>query len=397
MCLLPIPSEEPVVSRRSILTGATALGALAPLAVMLDAVAEDAPPAGADGGVPETLAATRRGLASGERVAEAAFPLTHLGLAWTGPAAAVRLRTPAGWGPWQEPHGCPAGSDGAPLRSAVVGAAGAVGYELRVAGGGTATVLELNTVDGPRSATATAPAGRLPVPGSPDLSRVPVPVYLSRPGWGADESHRFRPDGTLIAPPVFVPVQTLTVHHTGFDDDQPDPAATIRAIYFDQAVNKDWGDVGYHLFVDDAGRVYEGTFSDPDPVPVFGPDLGADGRPQMVNGAHVGGFNAGNIGVVLIGDFTNRMPTEAARRSLTVVLALLSAVCRLDPVGTTRYVNPISGAAAELDTISGHRDWHAANPAAGATECPGNTFYPTLPRIREDAAALLRLVGRDDG
>jgi hypothetical protein len=51
-------------------------------------------------------------------------------------------------------------------------------------------------------------------------------------------------------------------------------------------------------------------------------------------------------------------------------------------LGITDYVNPISGVTATVSTISGHRDW-------AATQCPGNLFYPQLPRVRTDLAALL--------
>jgi len=57
-------------------------------------------------------------------------------------------------------------------------------------------------------------------------------------------------------------------------------------------------------------------------------------------------------------------------------------VTGLDPLGTTAYVNPISGATRTVATLAGHRDW-------AATECPGNTFYPSLPQLRIDVAAAL--------
>ena len=75
-----------------------------------------------------------------------------------------------------------------------------------------------------------------------------------------------------------------------------DPIAHIRGIYYNQAVTQGWGDIGYHLLIDADGRVYEGTYSDADRFPVFGPEPGADGRPLMVNGGHVGGFNAATSG-----------------------------------------------------------------------------------------------------
>src|SRR5256885_973283 len=155
-----------------------------------------------------------------------------------------------------------------------------------------------------------------------------IPPTLARRGraaGGADESLRFGPDGIETWPPEYFPVQTLTVHHTAGANHDPDPAATVRAIYFFDAITQGWGDLGYQLLIDEAGTVYEGRWSGTDAVPVFGPLR----PPQMVNGAHVVSFNAGNVGVVLLGDFTDQVPTPAARRSLDAVLALLAAATGL--------------------------------------------------------------------
>src|SRR5207247_276288 len=138
-----------------------------------------------------------------------------------------------------------------------------------------------------------------------------------------------------------------------------------------------WGDIGYHLLVDEAGTVYEGRWSGTDPVPAFAGTPGPDGRPQLVTAGHAFTFNPGNVGIALLGDLTGQPPTAAARRSLTLVLAALCAVTGTDPAGTVDYVNPVNGNTRTVDAISGHRDW---NP----TECPGNTFYPQLPSVRTD-------------
>lgn len=132
------------------------------------------------------------------------------------------------------------------------------------------------------------------------------------------------------------------------------------------------------------GRVYEGRFSGDDGIP------GHDEQERMVTAAHVGGFNAGNIGVAVLGDLTARQPTLAARSSLSHLLAALASAHHLDAAGTTNYVNPISGARKLVPTISGHRDWLA-------TECPGNTFGPTLEQLRLDVAALVSTYGRNTG
>lgn len=207
-------------------------------------------------------------------------------------------------------------------------------------------------------------------------------AYLRRADWGADESYRFDDEGNEIFPPAYFDVQTLTVHHTVTSNSDANPAGTVRAIYFDQAVTQDFGDIGYHLLIDASGAVYEGRYSGPDRNPVFGPRR-VGPRPSMVNAAHVGGFNAGNIGVALLGDFTSTQPTPDARASLVRVLASLAHAVDLDPLGTTNYVNPISGATRTVPTIAGHRDW-------APTQCPGNSFYPFLADVREDVAALLQ-------
>ena len=280
--------------------------------------------------------------------------------------------------------------------------------------------LAINTTDGPRRTAARRAVPTDPPPGVRDRAG-----YRNRAGWEADESLRFGPDGTELFPTAFFDVQTFTVHHTVTANADPTPAATVRAIYVAHTVAQNFGDIGYHLLVDQQGGVYEGRWSGPDPVPVFGP---RGGRPLMCNAAHVGGFTtgavrrrdngmaplwvgrrrtapSGNIGIALLGDLTSTQPTPAARETLVGLLAGLCALTRVDPhsdpawggriaqsAGRPRrgrighcvhYVNPISGATRDVDAIAGHRDWLA-------TECPGNAFHPTLPELRREVAALLR-------
>ena len=181
--------------------------------------------------------------------------------------------------------------------------------------------------------------------------------------------------------PAYFPVQALTVHHTATANDDPDPAATVRAIYAQHVVANGFADIGYQLLVDERGCVYEGRASGEDGLPVFA-GLPLPGQPLLaVNGAHAVGFNAGNVGVALLGDFTDRAPTSQALRALVGVLAALSFVSGLDPAGQVEYVNPISGATLTVDAIAGHRDW---NP----TECPGDRLYELLPDVRARVARL---------
>jgi hypothetical protein len=331
-------------------------------------------------GVPQTLVQRTYPGGPAVRAAEASFALSHLAVSWAGAGSpGVRIRQASGWSEWRELHPCEGAPDGrgSARRAALVVTPEALGYEISGRGVADLAVTELNTASGPVRTAAAAARDELRAGGRSAAVR-----YLNRAGWGADDSYRLLPDGTPSWPPEYFPVQTLTVHHTAGINDDPDPAATVRAIYYFQAVLQGWGDIGYHALIDERGTVYEGRWSGSATVPMLGRRPGPGGRLPMVNAGHVLGFNAGNIGIALLGDFTSRLPTRAARRALTAVLVLLSALERLDPLGTTTYVNPISGSTATLATIAGHRDWDA-------TECPGDTFHPQLPAVRGDVARRL--------
>jgi hypothetical protein len=371
-----------VVNRRAVLTGAAGVAVAAAVGVPAIAAGRRADGDAAAAWSPPRTLAEKKTVATGHlRVSETSFPLSHLGVTWSGTHAQLRLRTAQGWGPWQTLGTC----GGAPTDhgraggAVLVRAPGAVAYELSAPGASVspaAEVVELNTV-GSAAVQSLAPASGFSLP---DGTRCAVP-YLSRAAWGADESLRFT--GSVESWPVeYFPVQTLTVHHTAGTNNDPDPAATVRAIYHLQAISKEWGDIGYHLMIDEAGRVYEARVSGADGFPVFAADLGPDGRPRMSVGGHVKGYNAGNIGVCLLGDFTSRLPTTAALSTLSRVMVSLAGSCRLNAVGTSHYVDPVSGSTRTVRTISGHRDW-------AATQCPGNTYYPYLDLLRSGVAQKL--------
>ncbi|MET9226732.1 peptidoglycan recognition family protein [Lentzea sp. NPDC003310] len=312
--------------------------------------------------LPRTLSRTRD-LRPGVQLLPAGLPApTHLGV--SGGPARLRTRTAAGWGRWRTLDGCGGGrdADGRPASLTAL-PAGVLEYELDLPA--AARVSELDVVSGPAGERVAPVAVEAPYP------------YLPRHVWGADESLRFTENGEDRYPQEHFPVQALTVHHTALTASS-DPAADLRAIYYDHTVSRGWGDIGYHLLIDPAGQVYEGRYTGEDDVPVFA-GRRSDGRPHVVSAAHVGGFNAGNIGVCLLGDLTSGIPSDAARRSLVTVLAALVEECGLDPLGRTEYVNPVGGATKAVDTISGHRDWNS-------TQCPGNSFYPYLPDVRAQVA-----------
>jgi hypothetical protein len=224
-------------------------------------------------------------------------------------------------------------------------------------------------------------SGPTPVPAAETYvasAAVSQPPVVSRAGWGADESLRFGSSGNEIWPPEFQTTQKLVVHHTAGRNDDPDPASTVRAIYYYHAVTRGWGDIGYNLLVDEAGRIYEGRYSRP--YAAGETPTGEDTGGRGVTAAHVGGWNSGTVGIALLGTLTDVDAEPAARSSLEWMLAWKAERHGLDPRATDLYTNPVSGAQKVVAEISGHRDW-------AATECPGGVFYSTLPALREAVAA----------
>ena len=169
----------------------------------------------------------------------------------------------------------------------------------------------------------------------------------------------------------------MIVHHTAGRNNDPDPEATIRAIYYDHAVLRGYGDIDYNFLIDAQGRVYEGRHSREyaPGEPITTEDLAGN----QVRGSHARDFNDGTVGIVLLGTFTNVQPTAAARSSLIRLLAWKAEAHGIDPKGKGLYVNPQLGNSKILYNISGHRD-------VNATACPGDAFYATFPQLRQQVA-----------
>jgi hypothetical protein len=205
------------------------------------------------------------------------------------------------------------------------------------------------------------------------IASVSQPRVISRAEWGADES-------LMTWAPVFQVTQKLIVHHTATQNDDPDGAATIRAIYRYHAVTQGWGDIGYNFLIDEAGNVYEGRYSRAYPAGTS--PTGDDEFGRGVTAAHAAGFNSGTVGVALLGTLTTRDATPAARDALERFLAWETERNGIDPLGSALYVNPVNGTEKVFPNVAGHRD-------VNSTECPGDRLYAALPSIRSRAAQLI--------
>jgi hypothetical protein len=381
-------------------------------------------------------------------VVRSSFPISHLGVRWTGSEEAavdIRLAGDDGtWGPWRalavdhDLEGADGGAghdhepeDGGPVLSQLIRAHGATSAQVRAAGDArNVEIVAIDTMHGPRSrrvATAAPAAAAEEPPSSGEASdgeasdgeegdgeegddggdersssavssssssttttrgsgssttttttkpkpAVAQPSIVTRADWGADESIRKNEQ-------KYAPISKLFVHHTVTSPDgtDPDPAATVRAIYAYHVKGNGWDDIGYNFLIDHEGRIYEGRWardyaSGEKPT---GEDLNDNG----VVGAHVLNHNAGAAGVAMLGDFTNGQPTAAAGEALVKLMAWKADRHDIDVLGNDPFTSS-EGVVSSFPNLGGHRD-------AGSTACPGNALYPLLPGIREKVAALV--------
>ncbi|WP_406444717.1 peptidoglycan recognition protein family protein [Streptomyces sp. NBC_01613] len=363
----PTPTPTPAhrrkrsLSRRGVIGTAAAVAGAAALTPAVFAATDSGESGASDspGTTPEKFPATRTEAATGTGGATTAFAASYVGLRWSGAqeGAAIRLAN----GDWQTlTSGCATVEDGG---TALVAAQNATAYEVKAPSDVTdVRSLAIDTTDGPDHT--------FKVPSEP--TRVRGVRYLSRPAWGADESKRYK-DGKVNSPETYYPLQVITVHHTATPNGDPDPAATVRAIYEYHAITNDWGDIGYHFLIDEAGTVYEGRYSGDDGIPAFNPDG------DLVTGFHSVGYNSGALGIALIGTLQENGPTAAAKASLIRLIKVISRFKGLDPQARVTYVNPVSGVKKDTNTVGGHRDYFD-------TECPGQDMYDLLAEVRAAAA-----------
>ncbi len=251
----------------------------------------------------------------------------------------------AGWGPWQALVPDPSGRDEAANDTShselVIGEGRYLQVRATLSRGSATTApslesLKLVAIDarpGPQPAAGVAAAAAT------------GPAIISRAAWGANEAW-------MTWAPEYAPVLKFVVHHTATTNNIPDPAATVRAIYYYHAVTLGWGDIGYNYVIDREGRIYEGR-------------AGGDG----VIGGHARPYNRGTVGVAILGDYTASDVPAAAVSSL---VELLAWKCNL------HFVHPLESGwllDRSFPNIMGHRD-------CNATTCPGDRAYALLPQIR---------------
>lgn len=174
--------------------------------------------------------------------------------------------------------------------------------------------------------------------------------YLSRADWCPDGSCPRHPN------PELQDVSFLIIHHSGSDFESEDYSAVVRSYYYYHTQSRGWDDIGYNYLIDPEGVVYEG-------------------RGSGVKGAHFCGANGNTEGICMIGNFNDRLPSEKSLDALQNLNQYLSChySIHLDQLKFHE------GSEEFLMGMSAHRD-------GCPTECPGETFYPTISEIRNETA-----------
>jgi len=142
-------------------------------------------------------------------------------------------------------------------------------------------------------------------------------------------------------------VNRLTVHHEGWTPfwttDTRATAERLELIRRSHLERMRAGDIGYHLIIDRAGRVWAG-------------------RPLGYQGAHVKNHNEHNIGVMLLGNFDKQRPTDDQLATLRNTLRSFAGAYRLPP-----------------SRVRSHQE---LNP----TRCPGANLQRRMDALRRELA-----------
>ena len=160
----------------------------------------------------------------------------------------------------------------------------------------------------------------------------PQPPYriIRRAAWGAEP---LKPNHDPMAR-----ISKITLHHTAEIAGMATrtDADLVKGVQDFHRNQRGWADIGYHWVIGQDANVYEGRALD-------------------VQGAHAGaGHNGENLGISVIGDFRQGLPTQTVLRTVDL---FLRAQMRRYEIGA--------------DAVFGHRDFKA-------TACPGDALYGWL-------------------
>ena len=163
-------------------------------------------------------------------------------------------------------------------------------------------------------------AGGGPLPNPPPGMPWTAPVQPANPAAPTGPLRAIPRSQWTSRPPVYARilpmngVERITVHHEGSEavnfSDAASTAQRLEIVRQYHAVDRGWGDIGYHYVIDRAGRVWQG-------------------RDVAYQGAHVRDHNPHNLGVMVLGNFDLQRPTEAQMTTLRAALIALQRSYRV--------------------------------------------------------------------
>ena len=95
-------------------------------------------------------------------------------------------------------------------------------------------------------------------------------------------------------------VKRIVIHHTGRED------YSIESLKDFHVLKRGWEEIGYHFVIGNGINTKDGKIY--------------SCREEKWGGAHVLGFNKDSVGIALIGDFDDALPSKKQMESLRLLL-----------------------------------------------------------------------------
>lgn len=182
--------------------------------------------------------------------------------------------------------------------------------------------------------------------------------------------------------PLTVPtesiVEHLVIHHTATSNEATNYTDVVRSIYLHHTQVNGWDDIGYNYLIAPNGVLY------------FGRDPQGINDQDNIKGAHFCGKNSGTMGIALIGNFQDTIPSFEAITSLKNLISWKLNKEGLNPLDSMLHPKN-SGDAINIGTVLGHR-------SGCSTQCPGDQFNSILEQVKKDTYGMTQncLAGIND-
>ena len=187
-----------------------------------------------------------------------------------------------------------------------------------------------------------------------------APTFITREEWNAGTVNTSRLSYAKE-------LKAIGIHHTGGSNTYTAAQSpqVVRGMFTYHTKILGWADLGYNVVVDKYGQIFEGR---------------AGGLHRNVAGAHARGFNTGSCGISVMGDYMDiPVPTAALNAIATVAAWKLASTFTQDVYGTETWTvttsNVKRSGTFSMPHLFAHRD-------VNYTDCPGDTYYGQLPKLR---------------